>query len=172
MPLLYDCLENLKNNFTSVESIKIMKLILEILHKPENLSQIGKNYKKINLKDFEDEKINQEDEDIVSIKDQIDAFIYKESLIDVILQNLMKYSQTTQSTIYKDWDKAKIMQHTFQGKYNHESNIHTRLEFLSCLPMYSSYKISSNELCKICTILLDQSQHEYDKEAVKHWLKN
>ena len=109
MPLLYDCLENLKNNFTSVESIKIMKLILEIMHKPENLNQIGKNYKRINLKQFEDEKINQEDEDIVSIKDQIDAFIYKESLIDVILQNLMKYSQTTQSTIYKDWDKAKIM---------------------------------------------------------------
>ena len=101
----------------------------------------------------------------------IDDLISSEGLVDVVISNLTNYSKTTQSILHHVVDKVEIKKHAFVGKYDHQTNIDIRLNFLTFLATYSSYKVSFNELSLICELFIDQSQIVHDKEAVVNWLK-
>ena len=171
-PILYNCLDNLRNNKAVVESFKIFKIIMQMYFE-SNKSSSWQSINSITLDghtQFESEKINEEIKDEVSSKNLIDLLIEKEDLVEVLLNNLDNYCKAVQTILQKTWKNIEAIKHVFVGNFDHQTTIKTYLDFLAYLVAHSSYKISFNELSRICKLLIDASQIKYDKEAFLKWI--
>jgi hypothetical protein len=177
-PYFYKCLENLKENKSSIESILILKrLFKEVEYVLTSFHNKAQDYSsdpddnEEDRKEPEKEEKDEEDEDIYGTGPCITHFIEKENLLDYFLQDFKVYNQKAQSKYGKVKDKAKVEESIFDGKYDHKSNITERLEFLKFLAAYSNFTISRKEVDLIWSCLIDESNIPYDEEAVFKWLK-
>ena len=183
-PFFYNCLENLKNNKATIESIKVMKKIFRDVEyvltrlRHDGDQERNDDAEESNTGDDQEQPETQqvaeeskEDENIICTSACILHFIEKEDLIKVFLDNFIEYSKTTQKLLDQVKDKSKVQEYVFSGRYDHKTNITERLEFLKFLAAHSSYTISRNEVDKIWSFLIDKSEIEYDEEAVFKWLK-
>jgi hypothetical protein len=169
----YKCLDNLKNHFATVESLKVLKKIF----KDVEYSSLSTRFQKEDS-DEEDVKEKEVEEPadpehahITTTGGCIMHFIEKHNIIDVFLENLKNYSKATQSQISKVKDKSKISDFKFEGRYDHKTNITCRLEFLKFLASYSTFTISRKEVDQIWNCLVDESEISFDEEALFKWLK-
>ena len=172
-PYFYKCLENLKNHYSSIESLKIFKKILKDVEYftliADDIEEAGNNAEE----DAEEkkEKAKVEDDNIHSTEECIKHFIEKENILQIFLDNIRSYSKVTQGRISEVKDKSKIQEFKFEGRYDHKTNITQRLEFLKFLAAHSGYTISRKEVDTIWSCLVDESKIAYDEEALFKWLK-
>ena len=172
----YKCLDNLKNHNAEIESMKILKRIFRDVEYP--LTSFGNEQVESRQKEGEDKAANLEEnkkdekeDGIVNTSTCILHFIEKENILQVFLDDFKHYNKKTQSNYEKVKDKSKVKEHVFDGRYDHQTNIKERLEFVKFLASYSSFTISRKEVNVIWSLLIDESEIDYDEEAMYKWLK-
>lgn len=175
-PYFLSCLSNLKNDVASIESIKVVcklfKAVEFVLTRFEDrIKQAESDETRTKEAQEEISQKSTEDDEIICTSACIMHFIDKERLIDVFLENFVKYSKASQLRLSEVKDKAKTQDFVFEGRYDHKTNITERLEFIKFLASHSSYMISRKEVDTIWSLLIDDSQIEFDEEAVFKWLR-
>ena len=176
-PYFYKCLENLKNHYSIIESLKILKKIIkdsDYADLPEVSTDAEfhpQEDQEEETKGSQEEKVVAEENGIYNRSDCIIHFIEKENILELLLDDIQAYSKITQGKISEVKDKSKIQEFIFKGRYDHKTNITQRLEFLKFLAANSTYTISRKEVDIIWNCLVDESNIGYDEEALFKWLK-
>lgn len=173
-PYFYKCLDNLKNHYSTIESLKILKKVMKDVyysHQPtEQTEEVGGNSQDSEENNVKEEVVIEKD-GIYSKNECIIHFIKKDNILELFLDNIRSYTKLTQGRISEVKDKSKIQEFIFEGRYDHKTNITERLEFLKFLAVNSTYTISRKEVNIIWSCLVDESNISYDEEALFKWLK-
>lgn len=175
-PYFINCLDNLRNGVASINTIRILRSLFReveyvLTHFDTRRQADSDDERRTKEAQDEIEQKTTEDENIICTSACIRHYIDNEGLVDVLLDNLVKYSKITQSRLGEVKEKQKAHEFVFEGGYDHKTNITERLEFIKFLASHSSYTISRKEVDVIWSLLIDESQIDFDEEAVFKWLR-
>ena len=162
-PFFINCLDNLRIGVALINTIKILRSLFKeveyVLTHFDTRRNADSDEKWTKEAQDEIEQKTTEDENIICTSACIRHYIDNEGLVDVLIDNLMKYSKITQSRLCKVKEKQKAHEFVFEGGYDYKTNITERLEFIKFLASHSFYTISRKEVDVIWSLLIDECSY-------------